>query len=116
LEAVISLAAGVCKEWRREAGARLALVIVGPKPVALDGPPGPALTERLLIALALEPGGEPGDLAAALGGLSRAALAVPALVLSSRADSPVTAAVGHRLGRAVAFAHAGRPAPWFQLT
>jgi len=116
LESVISLAAGVCKEWRREAGARLALVIAGPKPVALDGPPGPVLTERLLLALALESGGEPGDLAGALGELSRAARSVPALVLSSRANSPVAAAVGRSLGRAVAFAHAGRPAAWFQLT
>src|SRR2546430_1165712 len=56
LEAVLSLAAGVCKEWRREPGARLALAMGGPKPLALDGPPGPALTERLLVALALEPG------------------------------------------------------------
>ena len=116
LEAAISLAAGVCKEWRREAGARLALVIAGPKPAALDGPPGPALTERLLLALALEPGGEPGDVTAALGELSRAAVAVPVLVLSSRADSPVAAAVGRALGRSVAFAHGGQPAPWFQLT
>jgi uncharacterized protein (DUF58 family) len=116
LEAVISLAAGVCKEWRREPGARLALVVAGPKPVALDGPPGPALTERLLVALALEPGGEPGDLRDALGTLSRQALAVPALVLSSRPESPMADAVGRSLGRAVAFAHAGGPAPWFRLT
>ena len=116
LEAVISLAAGVCKEWRREAGARLALVIAGPTPVALDGPPGPAFTERQLAALALEPGGPSGDVAATLGQLSRAALSVPALVLSSRADCPVAATVGRVLGRAVALAQIGQPAEWYQFT
>lgn len=116
LEAVISLAAGVCKEWRRQAGGRLALVIAGPKSVALDGPPGPGFTERQLTALALEPGGEPGDVVAALGQLSRAAVAVPALVLSSRADCPVAAIIGHALGRPVALAEVGRPAGWYQFT
>lgn len=116
LEAVLSLAAGVCKEWRREAGARLALVVAGPTPVALDGPPGPAFTERQLVALALEPGGTPGDVAAALGQLSRAALGVPALVLSSRADCPLAAVVGGVLGRPVATAEIGQPAAWYQLT
>src|SRR5205823_7415608 len=37
LERVIALAAGVCNEWRREAGARMALVIAGPTPIAIDG-------------------------------------------------------------------------------
>ena len=112
---MISLAAGVVKEWRREAGARMALVVAGPTPVALDGPPGPAVTERLLTALATEPGGTPGDMTAALGQLAPAARSVPALVLSSRADSPVAKAVGRALGRPVAFADAGRPASWFHL-
>jgi uncharacterized protein (DUF58 family) len=116
VEEVMSLAAGVCKEWRREAGARLALVIAGPTPVALDGPPGPAFTERQLVALALEPGGATGDVVAALGNLSRAALAVPALVLSSRPNCPVASVVGRALGRAVALAEIGRPAGWYQFT
>jgi hypothetical protein len=116
LEEVMSLAAGVCKEWRREAGARLALVIAGPTPVALDGPPGPAFTERQLVALALEPGGATGDVVAALGNLSRAALAVPALVLSSRPNCPAASVVGRALGRAVALAEIGRPAGWYQFT
>lgn len=116
LEMVISLAAGVCREWRRAAGARLALVIAGPNPVALDGPPGPSFTERQLTALAVEPGGEPGNVAAALGQLSKAALAVPALVLSSRADCPVANVVGRALGRAVALAEIGQPAGWYQFT
>ena len=116
LEAVMSLAAGVCKEWRREAGARLALVIAGPTPVAIDGPPGPAFTERQLVALALEPGGASGDVAAALGQLSRAALSVPALVLSSRADCPLAGQVGAVLGRPVALAQVGQSAGWYQFT
>ena len=116
LEAVMSLAAGVCKEWRRSAGARLALVIAGPKPVALDGPPGPTTTERLLIALAVEEGGEAGDVSVVLGELSRAARAAPVLVVSSRPISPVVAAVGNTLGHGVAFAHVGQAETWYQLT
>jgi uncharacterized protein (DUF58 family) len=115
LESLISLAAGVCREWRREAGARLAMVLAGPKPVALDGPPGPGLTERVLIALALETGGEPSDVTPLLGELSRAATAAPVLVLSSRSDSPVVSAVSRVLGRPVASAHVGRPEAWYQL-
>jgi uncharacterized protein (DUF58 family) len=116
LEAVVSLAAGVVKEWRREAGARLSLVVAGPNPVAVDGPPGPQVTERQLIALALAEGGETGDVAARLGELSRTALAAPVLVLSSRAESPLVTSVGRAIGRAVAFTYVGRTEPWFQLT
>ncbi|MSR53079.1 MAG: DUF58 domain-containing protein [Gemmataceae bacterium] len=115
LEAVMSLAAGVCKDWRRSAGARLALVIAGPNPVALDGPPGPATTERLLIALAVEEGGEAGNVSAALGELSRVARSAPVLLLSSRPTSPVVASVGSTLGRGVAFAHVGQAETWYQF-
>jgi uncharacterized protein (DUF58 family) len=116
LERVISLTAGVVREWRREAGARMALLIAGPTPVALDGPPGPAVTEKLLTALAVEPGGSPGDVTMALGQLTPAARAVPALVLSSRADSPVAKAVSRALGRAVAFADASRAGSWYHIS
>jgi len=115
LESLMSLAAGVCKEWRREAGARLALVVAGPNPVALDGPPGPGLTERLLIALALEPGGESGDVVMALNELPRATLAAPVLVVSTRPLSPVIATVSRALGRLVASTHVGRTEAWYQL-
>jgi uncharacterized protein (DUF58 family) len=115
LEAVVSLAAGVCRHWRREAGARLALVMAGPKPLAIDGPPGPGTTERMLIALALEEGGEATDLTKPLGELSRAALVSPVLVLSSRADSPAVKAAGRLLGRHVAYSHVGKPEAWFSL-
>ncbi|HKB05433.1 MAG TPA: DUF58 domain-containing protein, partial [Gemmataceae bacterium] len=116
LEAVISLAAGVCREWRLEPGARLALVIMGPKPVAFDSPAGPGGTERLLVALALQDGGTPPeDLTGILRSLNRAALTAPTLVLSSRADSPVPAAMGRALSRVVAFAHVGRSEGWYKL-
>jgi uncharacterized protein (DUF58 family) len=114
-DALMSLAAGVCKEWRRGAGAKLAMVIAGPKPIALDGPPGPVTTERQLIALALEPGGEAGDVGPPLGELTRVALTAPALVLSNRADSPVAFAARQFLGRSVAFAHVGQPEAWYRL-
>ena len=85
LEEVLSLAAGVCREWRRAAGARLALVFAGPKPRAVDGPPGPGMTENQLVALALEEGGEASDVSS-LRELSRSALAAPTLVIHGRLD------------------------------
>ena len=115
LEAVIALAAGVCREWRRGPGARLALVIAGPDASAVDGPPGATTTEVQLIALAIARGGEPGDVNGALGTLSRAARAAPALVLSSRRSSPVAAAARQALGTNVAFAHVGQPEAWYRF-
>ena len=115
LESTISLAAGVVREWRRDAGARLALVLAGPTPAVLDGPAGPGPTERMLEALAVETGGTTGDLGPALGQLSRAALAAPTLVVSSRGDSPVAGALRERIDRYVAVSHPGRPEGWFQL-
>jgi hypothetical protein len=91
------------------------LVLGGPKPGAIDGPPGPAITERLLIALALESGGEAADLTGALNELSRSAVVAPILVVSSRAESPVVAAVARAVGRPVASAQVGRPETWYQL-
>jgi uncharacterized protein (DUF58 family) len=115
LEELLSLAAGVCREWRRAAGARLALIIAGSTPRAVDGPPGPGMTEQQLIALALAEGGDAGDVAIPLGELSRAARSAPALVLSSRPNSPVGAAVGRTLGRGAATVFAGQKEAWFQL-
>lgn len=115
LEAAISLAAGIVREWRRGAGARLSLVLVGPNPVAVDGPSGTGITEKQLVALALEPGGESGDVAACLRTLSRQALSAPALAISSRALSPIVEQVRGVLGRSVAFCDVGRPEAWFRL-
>lgn len=115
LESLMALAAGICREWRRGAGAKLALVMAGPTPVAIDGPPGPATTERQLVALALEPGGEAGDVRVPLAELTRVALTAPALVLSTRPDSPVEAAAKRVLGRTVAFAHVGQAEAWYRL-
>jgi uncharacterized protein (DUF58 family) len=115
LEALMSLAAGVCREWRRGAGAKLALVMAGPTPAAIDGPPGPATTERQLVALALEHGGESGDVGPPLGELSRVALTAPALLLSTRPQSPVESAARRVLGRAIAFAHVGQQEGWYRL-
>lgn len=115
LEATISLAAGVVREWRRDAGARLTLLIAGPTPIVVDGPAGPGPTERMLEALAVEPGGATGDLGVALGQLSRAALTSPVLVVGSRADSHVAGTLRGQMDRFVAVSHPGRPEGWFQL-
>ena len=115
LEEVLSLAAGVCREWRRESGARLALVITGPVPTVVDGPPGTGVTERMLERLAVETGGPDSDVGLAMGELSRAARAAPALVVTARPDSPVPDGVGRTLGRPAAVCSVTRAEAWFQL-
>lgn len=115
LEATISLAAGVCRAWRREAGARLALVLMGKMSVALDGQPGPGLTERMLSVLAVEDGGPASDVAGTLGQLSRVALNAPVLLVTSRNSSPLGPTVGRIVSRSVAAAYVGKPESWYQL-
>jgi uncharacterized protein (DUF58 family) len=56
-EEALSLAATICRNWSRQPGGRLALVVAAAQPEALEGPAGPALERRLLDRLALEPGG-----------------------------------------------------------
>lgn len=115
LETAISIAAGVVREWRRAAGARLAIVIAGPTPFVLDGPPGPGLTTQMLTALAVEPGGEPGDITNALGELSRTARSCPGLVISTRQNSPLAGSLANATGRTPSVVWAGQLESWFQL-
>lgn len=115
LEAVISLAAGIVREWRRSSGARLSLVLSGPTPVSVDGQGGMTFTERQLVALAMEAGGESGDVATTIRNLPRSAQLSPALVLSSRSRSPVVDVVRNVLGRSVAFCDVTGPEGWFRL-
>jgi len=115
LELAISLAAGIVREWRRQAGARLTLIVAGKKSRAVDGPPGPAITERQLELLALaEACGDP-ELGAVFTTLSRQALAAPTLVVSTRADSLMPYEIHKTLGRTAAFLSVDRPEGWYQF-
>ena len=115
LELAISLAAGIVREWRRQAGARLALIIAGHTPKALDGPPGPVITERQLELLAQTDGcGDP-EAGSALKYLSRQALAAPTLIVSTRSDSLIPHEIMRTLGRNAALLAVDRPEGWYQF-
>ncbi|WP_157369271.1 DUF58 domain-containing protein [Zavarzinella formosa] len=115
LELAISLTAGIVREWRRQAGARLTLIVAGSDPKAIDGPPGPTITERQLEMLALtQPSGDP-ELGTALQTLSRQALAAPTLVVSTRSDSLIPHEIYRMLGRTAAFISVDCPESWFQF-
>ena len=115
LELAISLAAGIVREWRRQAGARLTLVIAGLEPKALDGPPGPVITERQLELLALADGCEVPHVGSSLKYLTRQALAAPALVVSTRSDSSIPNEIMRTLGRSAALLAVDRPETWYQF-
>ncbi|MCS6850539.1 MAG: DUF58 domain-containing protein, partial [Gemmataceae bacterium] len=115
LERVLSLAAGICRAWRRAAGAHLTLVLTGPEPVGLDGPPGAAFTQSLLIALALEPGGPTADPTEVIQSLPSGSRLAPILFLSARPASPLAALVERLLGRPAACLGPDAAADWFQL-
>jgi uncharacterized protein (DUF58 family) len=102
LEAVVSLAATVCWERCRQKGDRLILVVVGARPVVLDGLTGPEHARRLLEALAVveaEPPGTALDRGAKLSGLHLPA--APVLLLSA-GPSDLGGPVGRLLERPVA--------------
>ena len=112
LEAVISMAAGVCREWCREPGSRLTLVLARPEPVIVDGSTTMAHCLRTLEALALEPGGpaiEPGDWLLRMGRLA----ATPLLVLSSRERGDLADRLVGILGRPIARVQPGETPAWY---
>ena len=112
LEAAISMAAGICREWCRELGSRLTLVLARPEPVIVDGSTTAAHSLRTLEALALEPGGqaiEPADWLLRMGRLA----ATPLLVLSSRERGDLADRLVAMLGRPVARVQPGEQPPWY---
>lgn len=115
LELAISLTAGIVREWRRQAGARLTLIIAGKNPIVIDGPAGPAITERQLEQLALtEECGDP-ELKDVFARVTRHSLAAPTLVISTRADSLMPHEIYRALGRNAAFMSVDRPESWYQF-
>lgn len=115
LELAISLAAGIVREWRRQAGARLTLIVAGMEPQALDGPPGPVITERQLELLALAEGCDKPHLGSTLRYITRQALAAPAMIVSTRSDSTIPGEIMRSLGRSAALLAVDRPETWYQF-
>jgi uncharacterized protein (DUF58 family) len=101
IEAAVSLAATVCREWCRQKGDRMVLAVAGSEPAVLAGVTGETLTFRLLECLAVQQaaGADRAALLARLSGspLPRAAV----LLVTVRADGFADELAG-RLGRRVA--------------
>lgn len=113
LEALVSLAAGVCREWCREPAARLTLVVSRPGPAVLAGGSGTAFATRAMETLAVEEGHPAVPAAKWLDRLPRAAHATPVLVLTTRPAGALADEVAGFLGRPVARLRAGDCVPWY---
>ena len=113
LEALVSLAATICKEWCRDSATRLTLIVSRPSPLILTASTGPEFALRTMKALAVE-GGHPAVPSEKwLDQLPHASQSTPVLVLSSRAKSTLADEVSAYLGRAVAQAKAKEELSWY---
>jgi len=113
LEALMSMAATICREWCRDLTNRLTLIVVTPTVACLQSSTGPEFALRALEALAVSEG-HPGKPSGKwLDQLPHFSQAAPVLALSSRPNSPIAAETAGYIGRGVASAHPGENPPWY---
>jgi uncharacterized protein (DUF58 family) len=108
VEEAISLAATICWEWCRQAGARFVLAVAGADPVIMEGITGRELALGLLECLAVQAAcAEPATAALADRLAARALPSGPALLVSTRGSAfAETLGVGlHRPIAALDVAH-----------
>ena len=114
LEALICLAASVCKEWCRDSTARLTLVIMRRSPLILGPGSNPEFVRQALEALAVEEG-HPDEAAESwLPLLPAAARCAPLLILTSRQASNLPDTVDFHTGRAAAVVTMNEVHPWYE--
>lgn len=100
LEAAVSLAATICREWCRRKGDRLVAAVVGPDPQVLDGVTSSAHARRVLEALAVVGAGAAGA-PALLARLAAVPLPPAAVVLVATGPSALPGALERALNRPV---------------
>lgn len=115
VEQTIALATGICREWRKEAGAEFSMLLCAQEARVLHGGSGFAPTQEMLEALALAEGTSQPDVLSLMGELPRPVLAAPVLVVSSRANSSVALAVRQQLNRPISVVDIEQPEAWFRL-
>ncbi|HEY3788904.1 MAG TPA: DUF58 domain-containing protein [Urbifossiella sp.] len=112
-EAALSLATTMIQEWRRASGTHVALVIAGTDPVISTIPTDDLGMRGMLIPLADAVGSsdiatmEPRFLGRGLGRSAR-------VVVSSRPNSPLAAALERSTGKSFLAIDAAQPLPWYQ--
>jgi uncharacterized protein (DUF58 family) len=110
MEAALSLAASVVRAWCRAAGTRVTVAVAGAEAVTRNSAPSEAAARYLLAPLAAVAGTTRPGLPELGGGAARSAR----VVVSSRAGSPLAAALGRAAGRPfAAVSPADRPA-WYR--
>ena len=101
LERTISFAASVCVEWCRQTGEPFALVVAGQGCQLVQGTTGKELQQRLLTALALEPGAEQPMIGQVVDFLARPKMPVAPILLARNRWSPLEGLLRERLYRPV---------------
>jgi uncharacterized protein (DUF58 family) len=109
LESALNLAASIVRAWCLAAGTRVTVAVAGDDPVTRAATPSEAAARFLLSPLATVAGTDRPSVPDPGSGVARAAR----VVISSRRDSPLAAALGRAAGRPfAAVAPADRP-PWY---
>jgi uncharacterized protein (DUF58 family) len=114
LEAVISLAGTIVRDWCRDFTARMSLIVNAAKPVIFENGTGNEFALHLLEALATELGMSESASIDWLQTVRRGVSTAPFLVITSKADSALPAALSGELGRAVATLEARELPHWYE--
>jgi uncharacterized protein (DUF58 family) len=114
LEQVISLAATICREWCREAGGRMILVVASAEPIIMEGATGAEHALRTMQALAVQMGSPALRNTAWVAKLSRSVLSIPMLVLSSTDSFGLAGLIGAMASRAIASVEVFEPIGWYE--
>ena len=114
-EALLSLAASVCKEWSRDSAARLTLVIPCSETVILPAGSGSEFALRTMEALAIAEG-DPSAIAMEtwIDRLPHCSSSVPVLVLSNRPSTAQADEIAGHFGRPVARAGPYEELDWYE--
>jgi uncharacterized protein (DUF58 family) len=113
IEQLISLAATICREWCREPGGKLILVITGAETVIMEGGTSPEHARRTMEALAVQTGTPVQGVTDWLEKLCQS-VSIPMLALSSASSMTFARAIANSAGRAVASVEVDRPIPWYE--
>lgn len=114
LEAVISMAATLCRNWCRELQARLTLIVSRPNAVFLSAGSGSEYALRAIELLAVQEGGPAERADRWIDRIQHVKATTAVLVLTSRPSSPLIQEIAFVLGRPVACVDAEEVVPWYE--
>ncbi len=115
LEALISLAGTIVREWCREPSARLTLIVMADNPTILENGTGSDFVLHALELLAVEKGRSAANDFSCLQVVNRNVRGAPIMVISSKTDSVLADSICCELGRPVAQINASQLPSWYAL-